>query len=413
MKNNSIEGIKGRMSQADGQKLDLALMYSEFPKINPSLRVLIDILKRKESITGIDFTERVEDAVTGIFRAVDVLKINLDNQKRYGLVDKRWMRDTKSIEEALRKGRLVMELDIRMDREGAFWVSHAVGAKYTSIPPFIHNMTTKEMKKTGRRYLLEEGLDEFAQYIPQGHKVILELKTLGEDASQFTKAVENLHNLIKKKNLENSVAVASLSPSILMAVNKVMPKMPLIFNGGIIPGISYAQNDNNIVSNIIPADKRWRAFGIRPFGEIVVATGNISPKRADGYGTHTSYALTKLPNDLVRVLSQQCQDEVELGGLVSLSAVSIMASILEAVGAENKAKKMRAYYSDIVDELGLGKMVTTWGQSLKKVPGLEQLSPEKQLKVFKKEFGLDTIIYTKSPEKWAHLLPRELVKLLE
>jgi hypothetical protein len=90
-----------------------------------------------------------------------------------------------------------------------------------------------------------------------------------------------------------------------------------------------------------------------------------------------------------------------------------MASVLESIGAKKKAVEMRKYYTDIVNELGLGKMATTWGQSLSKIPGLQQLSPEAQLEIFKKELGKDTVVYTKSPEDWAHNLPPEINDLLK
>jgi hypothetical protein len=177
--------------------------------------------------------------------------------------------------------------------------------------------------------------------------------------------------------------------------------------------LSYTEKGSNLVSGFVPADRQWRAVGIPRIGEVVVSAAETSPRRKDGHGTQTGYAFTRIPDDLVRVLRKQHDEGEKFGGIVSLSAVTMLASAMEAVGATKKARTLRKYYSDIVNELGLGKMATTWGQGAGKIPGLRHLSPERQLAVFKKELGVDTVVYSKSPEEWAHLLPPDISSLLE
>lgn len=392
--------------------LALAASYKEFlafKNLTEKMKLVVEIVE-----AGGEFRQELASVLQGIQRGADILERSLQNQETYKLVDKRWMRDTGSLREAFERGRLVMELDVRLDADGEFWVSHAVGARASFAPPYVHTMTTEEMKEGSKRFLVSEGLSVLREYQERGHRFILELKTLGPDEAHFRGVVERLRAMLEEKGVKESVAIASLSPGILMAVHEVMPEMPLILNGGIVPGISYSEKGENFLKSIIPRDKKWRAFGIGPV-EVVVAAGETTPRRVDGEGKQTGYVLARLPNDLVDALrSQRGADGASaFAGLASLSNVSILASVLDAVGATEKAQQLRRYFSKLVDDLGVGKMATTWGQGLSAVPGLKHLAPEAQVKVFLRDFGLDVLIYTKSPEEWAHALPSDPREFIE
>ncbi|MBI4991739.1 MAG: hypothetical protein HZB99_00785 [Candidatus Harrisonbacteria bacterium] len=372
-----------------------------------------------------EFVAEMNGVLENLKRSAELLELSFKNQAEYNLVDKRWMRRPDYMKEALEKGRLAMELDVRMDKDGAFWVSHATGARASFTPPFIHEMTTEEMEKRGNRFTVEEALQIFSEYNDGKHKIILELKTLGSDEKNFPRIVENLKALIDKNGLKDAIAISSLSPGLLMSVHKVFPAAPLILNGGIVPGISYERPQeqqgitekvmNYIKRKLIPADKKWRAFGIKlpwlgKLSEVLISASEETVIRPDGEGTQTGYALMRLPDDLTRAFLEQKQEGRELGGMVSLSAVTIFASVLDAVGASEKAKEMRQYYTEVVDRLGLGKMATTWGQGLSEIPFLgstlfRKLEPKEQIRVFKEQLGKDTMVYTKGPERFAHELP--------
>ena len=404
------EEYLSRLTGTERGKVELAKRYTEFPDVKDAIGVMEKTLTQQEQSEN--FEREMESALKNLGRATDILELSLKNQETYGLIDTRWMRDTKIVEEALQKGRLVMELDIRLDKEGEFWVSHAVGAQASMFPPFIHKMTTEEMQTKSKRYPLEDGLAAFSEYSDRGHRLILELKTLGENPEKFPKTVEKLERILKEKAVKESIAVASLSPGILMEIHKKMPEVPLILNGGIIPGISYTEKTRSLLEGILPADRKWRAFGLAPFAEIVVCASEESPRRADGQGIQTGYAFTRLPTDLLNILKEQHASGKKLGGVVSLSMISNLGHVLDALGAKERARELRAYYRNVVDELGLGKMASTWGQTLGTMPGLRHLKPEQQMRTFKKEFGESTLIYTKSPEKWAHKLPKELEEFM-
>lgn len=372
-----------------------------------------------------EFVAEMDVVLENLRKSGELLKLSHKNQEDYNLVDKRWMRRPGFMKGALERGRLAMELDVRMDTDGTFWVSHATGARATVTPPYIHEMTTAEMKEKGDRFTVEEAFQIFSEYNDGAHKLILELKTLGPDEEKFPDMVANLKSLIDKYELRNVVAISSLSPGILMSVHETFPEMPLILNGGIVSGISYEKPKEKrgvlegmieaLKDRVIPADKKWRAFGItlpwlgKPI-EMVISASEKSLIRPDGEGTQTLYAFARLPDDLTNVLREQKREGKELGGMVSLSLVTVLASILDVVGASEKAKEMRQYYNEIVNQLGIGKMATTFGQEFSKVPLFgetlfKKLRPERQIAVFKKELGVDVMIYTKAPEEFAHELP--------
>lgn len=408
-------------TEEEAKDILTAEKYPEFLSMKETTKEMKEVLGNYDE----NFRERMDNVLEQLENSVNLLELSQKNQEEYGLVDKRWMREPDFIRKALEKGRLVMELDLRIDKDGEFWISHATGAKASFAPPFIHEMTTEEMEEKGRRFSLQEAFQIFSEYNDGKHKLILEIKTLGGKESDFENNIDYLMELISKNNLENVIAISSLSPGILMTIHKNMPKIPLILNGGIVPGFSYERTKEEqnfaenlaagIMSKIIPSDKKWRAFGLelpifKKVFEVVVSSSEESVIRPDGEGVQTGYVLASLPKDLTNVLLEQKKAKKELGGMTSLSAVTILASVLDMVGAKESAEKMRKYYNDVIEKLEIGKMVTTWGQGLSKIPIIgetlfRRLKPEEQIKVFKKELGPDVLIYTKGPEEFAHKLP--------
>jgi predicted HAD superfamily phosphohydrolase YqeG len=341
----------------------------------------------------------LDDVVSSIFyrptlaKKETISRISFEQQDQYGLVHKRWMLGV--LEDSFKAGRRTIEMDLRMDSEHKFWISHATGVSASFFPPFIHKMTSEEIRKNGKRESLEHVLEIFSQYKNEGYHLILEIKSLGNDSESFSDRARELQRTLANAGAENAVAVASLSPGILLAIHDVMPEMPLILNGGIQPFISYQNKDISL------GDKKWKAFGIPHIGETIISDGFI-PKRADGEGTHTSYAFTHLPEELVKVMKEQRDAKIKFGGYVSLSAVTILTSIMDIVGMSKQASDMRKRYAKIITDLGLGIQVTTWGQSLSKI--FKHLDPQTQVEMFKRELGPDTIIYTKNSEEWAYKL---------
>lgn len=381
-----------------------AELYAEFPAIKDAFSAMENVLDGRENDP--EFEASMRNTLEGLARGYELLKLSLHNQDALNLADKRWVRSRDFMEHALQSGRLSMELDIRLDAEGKPWVSHATGMSGNPLAGKIHTASSEQMAEGGSRFSLEEALDLFSKYKSHGHRLILELKSLGSDVSEFQKNLRRLEVILSEADATEQVAVSSLAPGLLMATHEAMPRMPLILNGGIAPIVSYSKVGEWVGENLVPEDSRWRAFGLAPFGELVVAAG-VTPERPDGHGIHTGYAMTRLPQAFIDVMRQQREDDIKFGGIVSLSAVHNLANILEGVGAKAKASQLRRYYKNVIDELGLGAMATTWGQEMGKVPGLSYLSPERQIETFRREFGALDLIYTKGPEKFAHTLSSE------
>lgn len=406
----AIEHAQVPIDTADERAIQIAQMYAEFPHVKDASQVLLDLLERKRDEYGEAFVVELQRAMREIRKAAEIVLLSLDSQEN--LVDHRWMRDTASLSEALEKGRRVIELDIRLDADGQPWVSHAIGARASFLPPYIEKMSTQEMQEKSARFPLEEGLQEFSRYMPEGHRLLLELKTLGPDAAAAERTLQNLKTMLRKTGTYDAVAIASLSPNILMESYKRLPDIPLICNAGILPVISSPKLQETVERILLP-DKKWRAVGIPGIAEMVLFGANETIERPDGHGMQSGYLFTRIPNDLVEAFREQRTrlhdtDMGRFAGVISITWAGVIGNVLDAlpfgVGSE-KATMIRKYYADAVDALGLGKMATTWGQELGKIPGLSHLQPQRQLEVFRRDLGEDGIAYTKRPEEWAHTLP--------
>ena len=145
--------------------------YSKFLSMGETMIKMKEILKGY----GEGFSDEMENVLAQLEKSVELLELSHKNQQDYNLVDKRWMRKPDFMKEALESGRLVMELDLRMDKDGEFWISHATGAKASFTPPFIHKMTTEEMEEKSTRFSLKEAFGVFSEYNDGKHKLILEL----------------------------------------------------------------------------------------------------------------------------------------------------------------------------------------------------------------------------------------------
>lgn len=389
----------------DMDLLERAHLYRNFPEIKVTLDDFLDVLEKRRVAYVPGFADEMRRSLENLQKAVEIANMSLDAQREFNLVDKRWVRS--DLAESMAGGKFAMEMDVRMDKEGEFWISHAVGAKATFFPPLVNNLTTEEMREKSRRLNLADSLKDFIPYAKRGHRLILEIKTLGPDTEKFEQSALKLKKMLEDNGVEESVSIASLSPGILFAIHKVMPKMPLILNGGLLPAFSYHESANNPMKRLVGADESWRAFGMKPFGEVVFSANRDLIQRVDGEGVQTGYVLAAIPDELLRVLRQQKVDKARMGGIVSVAGIDIAANAMRLIGADQSAAQMSRYYADVVRDLGVNVMSGTWGQELGSVPGLVHLSPEEQIKAMRKFYGPDILIYTKNPETTAIKLAKD------
>lgn len=385
--------------------LEEAYLYRNFPEIKVTLDDFLDVLEKRRIAYAPGFADEMRRSLENLQKAVEIVNMSLDTQKRFNLVDKRWVRS--DFAEVMSGGKFAMEMDVRMDKDGEFWISHAVGARATFFPPLVNTLTTEEMKLKGKRLNLADSLKEFIPYAKRGHRLILEIKTLGPDTKKFEQSALRLKKMLEDNGVEDSVSIASLSPGILFAIHKAMPRIPLILNGGLLPVFSY-QESASPMKRLVGADESWRAFGMKPFGEVVFSANRDLIQRADGEGVQTGYVLATIPDELLRVLRQQKVDKARMGGIVSVAGIDIAANAMRLIGADESAAQMSRYYADVVRDLGVNIMSGTWGQELGSIPGLVHLSPEEQIKAMRKFYGPDILIYTKNPETTAIKLAKNV-----
>jgi hypothetical protein len=385
----------------------LAEMYEQFPAVDGSMRKIRTLLKESERDEV--FTKEMDSALVALESGTELLQLSLKNQREYGLIDKRWWRNAETVRSGFEKGQLAMEMDLRFDADGEIWMSHDPKAGDGYFAPVLSALSTDDVKRRGERSSLEEVLEVFEPFANRGHRLMLELKNLGSDEGKQRVRAEHLRNVLRQRQLEEAVAVASLSPRVLMHIHEAMPRVPLAINGGIVPGFSYTARGEALAQALVPEDAKWRAFSCAPGVEIVVSAARTSPEHLYSQDRHTGFMCTRLPDELTAILKNQRDSGDRFGGLASLTMMTMLSNVLSCVGAEKPAAEMTSFYKQVADELGVRPLLATWGQQLGRVPGLGQLKPERQVEAMRQAFGVDSAIFTQNPETYAHLLPDEVL----
>lgn len=385
---------EGEMEEGHRHLFELAARYPRF--------FALESLRQGVEAQALDSRQKYQVVLNWLQGTIPILETSLENQRNYHLVNKCWNR-------GVNRGALVVELDVRLDAEGEFWISHGINVGKPLISPAIHTLKTEQMKEKGKKMSLSDALVVLRDFKGFGHRLIIELKTLGKDSDKFPEVAQRLIDQIKAGGVQEAVAIASLSPGILETVNAVMPELPLISLGGMMPIFSYFR-DKDRKSIFQESDMAFEEGKVMVIGggpmEMVFTSGDTSPKRPDGHGKQMGYAYRRIPRQLRTALQAQHRHSSKLGGRATLSVVSMMANVLQMMGGIEVANLLRQYYSEVLNELNVGKMSITWGQNWSHLPFLSHLSAPAQVQSFRDFYGEDTLIYTDSPEKWAHLLAK-------
>ena len=84
---------------------------------------------------------------------------------------------------------------MRFDKDGNPKISHSprAGVIFLFSKP-IHQMSTEEVAKYGKRLSLKEGLELFKQYYEDNpdHRVVLEIKELGDSDKSAEERLKNM-----------------------------------------------------------------------------------------------------------------------------------------------------------------------------------------------------------------------------
>jgi hypothetical protein len=239
---------------------------------------------------------------------------------------------------------------------------------------------------------LASALRDFAAYNDGRHILIVELKELGGDPNGFPEYLDRIRRMTDASGMTGHLSISSLSPGILMAANAAMPDVPLILNAGPTPMLKRMKGG-------------YKVFTFGKTHEVVLAGTDDIIIRADGYGKLTGYLLARVPAPLAKVMREQKARGDRFGGVITLSTVTWIATVLDNLGMRGKARDLRREYAAVLDELGVGRMATTYNQRFGCLPGFSHLRPENQTMTLKRDIGKDALIYATAPNEWAEKLP--------
>ena len=306
-----------------------------------------------------------------IINGVEILDLSRQSQKRHGLVEKSLWRGN-DIQEVMESGAVAMEIDVRLSADGKFFITHKPKVDKKQK---ISKMTASEISEQTDILPLEQALEVLSKYKKYGHKLIIELKTLGPKFEDYSDNLDNLKNLLDKKGVRESVAISSLSPRILAATHEAMPEMPLIMNTAIAPIISYPQEKGfgatlvkigkklvNLKNRLLKTPNKWFRLGPKKANILVCSAEGAmkypEEKGVDGEGRETQYFMTTIPEEVLNPLHEQHKDKVELGGAASMAAVIHFTDVLEIIGFKKKAASIRSYYlNKLHNDLGVNAQV--------------------------------------------------------
>jgi glycerophosphoryl diester phosphodiesterase len=288
-----------------------------------------------------------------------------------------WKCESDDVITAFQQWVTTMEIDIRLNKDWTFYVLHSPKFHWT----YIHELTDYEIYLNDLWVTtLEEVLKVLQKYKTNWHKLILELKTIyssiEDDGIHNLKHLKEL--LVKYDVLDNNIIIATLSPDILMKVDKIIPEVPVIMNWLIAPIISYwkVYKFNRFLKHIKIGTKNLNT---------VITTGNTlleySNASSDWLGKHNSYIITELPKEMMDVLKKKWN-------YIWVSGVVMVTNILRVVFLNKIADRILRYYVDTFHTWWFNIQLTTrqWGI----------IKPTVQIKIFEKA-GLweQDIIYSK------------------
>ena len=383
--------------------LNRAKLYRRFGQITLALTNYEDSLSRSDdkkfSDNVLDTTpeninlkesEQAEALIAQLEMALGELDRSLENQVDYDIINHKQINTREALEEELQSGSGIPELDIRFDKDGKPWISHSprAGARFLFSKP-IHTLSSNEVAEIGQRLSLEDGLSIIKQYKEDNanHKIVLELKELGNSEESKREYLENIKVLLEETGLTKSAIFATLSPDILRATHDIFPENSKILNGGIAPVISY-----DLAKKTLGEDSNKEFVVKIPGVELFFSNSSEIKEHNDGYGKQTGYLWTRLPKETVSALKKL--NENGKIGAASLTIVNKFANILDRISPKT-AKALREHYAGQLDELGLRKQVA-----------ISKTDPLESLLRTKAQMGQDSIIYSDtSPGNWAVDLP--------
>jgi hypothetical protein len=400
-----------------------AKRYSEFRNLGMLAQRLTQI---EQTGNPEEYSEEFENLVSQIDGGLDALKKSQETQKKYGLVEKfLWDDSGNPVEAAFKSGARAAEVNIRLSSDSEFIIQHHptiqknAALDKSAKGKLVHEMTAEELATETKVVPLDKALKTLSEYQDNDHKLILQLKTLGSGNPEETQRnLDVFQQKLQEYGVADSVVVSSLSPTILAAVHEKMPDMPLIMNTAIAPVISYPEEKSfgaafgkflqgstgwqkllSTLKNRVDADAKIKPESTQPLrsprgwvkippilrNHISIATAEGAMKApeimgGDGHGRNNMYFMTAIPAEIVEATAKQQEQVDEFGGAMSVAAVTIVASVLETLGAKKKPADMRQKAVEKMHSMNLSVQTTTWGGLKNKNGPLRALDPMHQIR---------------------------------
>jgi|GEM_PF-6051181 len=351
-------------------------------------------------------------------KAIEELKRNLEQQKRFNLVGHRWSSTRSDFLEALRRGEYIVEKDFRSTSDGDAVASHSLklGAKrkkgdirgLSLSGKNISLSTVEQLKEIDEDLLtLGQALDDFEPYAEQ-HMFILDIK----DAL----VVDVLLNILKSrkdgKNLSKRLIIASNSA---VVIHKLLSQKDFEFGGFNMEGnpvtgnpLSFATLSEGSTPSLMTKLKKarlrsaYRASVEKP--SIMSPRQVVSPGSEAGEGNEVNEILAiegdsretvanvfiSLPRRFLQRLSQS-------NGSLELSRPLIKSNLIAAVSPE-KAQKSLTREIGQAGQHGLKAMFVTFGErALKGTKGFDAENQVRRILKASEDSGVGVIIYTEDP----------------
>ncbi|MDR0435902.1 MAG: hypothetical protein LBH11_03955 [Propionibacteriaceae bacterium] len=286
-----------------------------------------------------------------------------------------------------------MEIDVRVSADGAFFVSHdATTPSGKTIGASVESQLVDAVR-------LRLALDVLAAN--PGKHLVVELKSLGDTAAQSDNAMR-FKEAVAAARVAERITVSSLSPSILLAVHRVWPEVPLILNAGIVPVLSYPSGwFGRWLANRLHASRGgYLRLGLRG-RYAVLATGEGAleyphVKGADGSAGDVMYALTELPPQLLSVLQDQASRGVPFGGAVSVATVTAYCNGLRRLPfLKGYASRISRQAIAAVHAQGVNVQTTTWGAINSKATVADWQPAAQLTRLFAVGIGPCDMVYTR------------------
>ncbi|MDR1300572.1 MAG: hypothetical protein LBK50_02595 [Candidatus Nomurabacteria bacterium] len=306
-------------------------------------------------------------------KTLDILDQNRATQQQYNLVNKSaWSSGKGFVEEMYKKGNVAVEIDVRPNAEGEFVLTHWGRDESVISGEKVGEQTTAEVKERGKKDTLDDVLGLLAEYQDDGNHMIIEVKDLGEDSAA---GVAEILNKLKKHGVEDSVAIASLEPSVLAAVYQIAPEIPLIVNKKPVFAEKTVEpspfSDEDVARIHKLTEGRWAKLG-----PLEVSTVN------DDKG---ETVLVQTPEEFYE----------ETGLSKGISGVFIKAGVMKLFGHAEKAAELVKSAVKEAHAKGMDVQISTWGDEAlrntigKIIPGLDKMASASEQIKMAREAGMD------------------------